>query len=162
MNKVFLVGRFASEPQQFVTANGITQSRVNIAVSDNHNRNETYFLPCVAWGSTANFMNTYLSKGTLVSVDGKIVRREYINKQGNKTYITEIVIENLRPLSSSKKENKVPAAEDYVPEELNQEPQGFNSQPQSNQQIDDSQQEEDIVDLDWMELNQKPDDGKGA
>ena len=39
MNKVFLVGRFASDPQQFVTQNGITQSRVNIACSDNWNKN---------------------------------------------------------------------------------------------------------------------------
>lgn len=105
MNKVFMVGRLASDPQQFVTQNGITQSRISIATSDNWNKNETYFFPCVAWQTTANFINTYLKKGDLVAVDGKLIRRSYISKEGKTVYVIEIVVETIKPLSSSKNNN---------------------------------------------------------
>lgn len=102
MNKVFMVGRLAGDPQQFVTKNGITQSRLTIASSDNWNKNETYFFPCVAWQSQANFINTYLKKGDLVAVDGKLIRRSYVNNEGKNQYVMEIVVESIKPLSSSK------------------------------------------------------------
>ena len=100
MNKVFMVGRLAQDPQQFVTQNGITQSRISIASSDNWNKNETYFFPCVAWQSTANFINSYLHKGDLVAVDGKLIRRSYVSKEGKTVYVIEVVIESIKPLSS--------------------------------------------------------------
>lgn len=102
MNKVFMVGRLAGDPQQFITKNGITQSRLSIASSDNWNRNETYFFPCVAWQTTANYINTYLKKGDLVAIDGKLIRRSYVSKEGNNVYVMEVVIETIKPLSSSK------------------------------------------------------------
>lgn len=106
MNKVFVVGRLASDPQQFVTQNGITQSRVSIATSDNWNKNETYFFPCVAWQSTANFINTYLKKGDLVAIDGKLIRRSYLSKEGKTVYVIEIVIESIKPFGSNKNYSK--------------------------------------------------------
>lgn len=100
MNKVFLAGRLATDPQQFVTTNGITQSRVSIACTDNWNKNESYFFPCVAWQSVANFINTYLKKGDPVVVDGKLIRRSYVSKEGKTVYITEVVIETIRLFGS--------------------------------------------------------------
>lgn len=100
MNKVFMVGRLASDPQQFVTKNGITQSKITIATNDNWNKNESYFFPCVAWQTTANFINAYLRKGDLVAIDGKLIRRNYQNKEGKNVYVTEVVIETIKPLSS--------------------------------------------------------------
>ncbi|BAC43907.1 single-stranded DNA-binding protein [Malacoplasma penetrans] len=105
MNKVFIVGRLAQDPQQFVTQNGITQSRISIASSDNWNKNETYFFPCVAWQSTANFINSYLHKGDLVAIDGKLIRRSYVSKEGKTVYVIEIVIESIKPLSSKNSNN---------------------------------------------------------
>ncbi|MCF0217734.1 MAG: single-stranded DNA-binding protein [Malacoplasma sp.] len=109
MNKVFMVGRLAQDPQQFVTQNGIKQSRISIASSDNWNRKETYFFPCVAWQTTADFINTYLHKGDLVAVDGKLIRRSYISKEGKTVYVIEVVIESIKPLSSfaSRNENRI-------------------------------------------------------
>lgn len=103
MNKVFLAGRLASDPQQFVTQNGITQSRLSIACSDNWNKNETYFFPCVAWQSTANYINTYFKKGDAVVLDGKLIRRSYISKEGKTTYIMEVVIETIKHFGGSRK-----------------------------------------------------------
>ncbi len=107
MNKVFMVGRLAADPQQFITQNGITQSRVTIASSDNWNKNETYFFPCVAWQSQANFINTYLKKGDLVAIDGKLIRRSYLTKEGKTNYVMEVVIEVVKPLSNNKNNNNI-------------------------------------------------------
>lgn len=176
MNKVFLVGRFASDPQQFVTQNGITQSRINIACSDNWNKNETYFFPCIAWQSTANFINNYLKKGDLVAVDGKLIRRSYVSKEGKTVYVTEIVIENIRPLGSKNQNSQSQTSDfkssvskssmEFLPDDL---VDRLDSQS-SSEMFDDSIKmqnkivnddpfsedgsEEDVVDLDWMkELN---------
>lgn len=172
MNKVFLVGRFASDPQQFVTQNGITQSRINVACSDSWNKNETYFFPCVAWQSTANFINNYLKKGDLVAIDGKLIRRSYVSKEGKTIYITEVVIENIKPLSSKNQNTQSnitttsKSSMEYLPEDY---ADGLDSKSSSNN-FDESvkmqdkivnddpfavdSNEEDVVDLDWMkELN---------
>lgn len=98
MNKVFMVGRLTADPQQFVTQNGITQSRISIASNDNWNKNEVYFFPCVAWQTTANFINTYLKKGDLVAIDGKLIRRSYVSKEGKNVFVMEVVIESIKPL----------------------------------------------------------------
>ncbi|MDE6893786.1 MAG: single-stranded DNA-binding protein [Malacoplasma sp.] len=112
MNKVFMVGRLAQDPQQFVTQNGITQSRISVASSDNWNKNETYFFPCVAWQSTANFINAYLHKGDLVAIDGKLIRRSYVSKDGKTVYVVEVVIESIKPLYTKNNDGNIPSSLD--------------------------------------------------
>ncbi|MDE6082424.1 MAG: single-stranded DNA-binding protein [Malacoplasma sp.] len=112
MNKVFMVGRLAQDPQQFVTQNGITQSRISVASSDNWNKNETYFFPCVAWQSTANFINAYLHKGDLVAIDGKLIRRSYVSKEGKTVYVIEVVIESIKPLYTKNNDTNIPSSLD--------------------------------------------------
>lgn len=102
MNKVFLVGRLAADPQPYTTPAGITNSKITIATSDVRNENESYFFPCIAWRNNANFINNYLKKGDLVVIDGKLVRRSYVSKEGKTVYITEIVIETIKPIGGKK------------------------------------------------------------
>ncbi|MGL4647280.1 MAG: single-stranded DNA-binding protein [Mycoplasmoidaceae bacterium] len=102
MNKIFLAGRLAADPQPFVTQTGKLISNISIACQDNINKNEVYFFPCIAWQSNAKFINTYMKKGDLVVVDGKLVRRSYVNKEGRNTYITEIVIDTIKPLGGKR------------------------------------------------------------
>lgn len=162
MNKVFLAGRLASDPQQFVTSNGITQSRISVACADNWNRNESYFFPCVAWQSVANFINTYLKKGDPVVIDGKLIRRSYVSKEGKTVYIMEVVIETIRPFGSSKNNsnsNYNPSNNKYNDSNKRT---NFNDKSFTNDEIDLSSDEiisssndidlddDEIVDLDWM------------
>lgn len=139
MNKVFLAGRLASDPQQFVTQNGITQSRLSIACSDNWNKNETYFFPCVAWQSTANYINTYFKKGDAVVLDGKLIRRSYISKEGKTTYIMEVVIETIKHFGNSRK-----SGIDQVNSTNYSSRQNFNSVNNSNDFSQATMSEEDI------------------
>lgn len=158
MNKVFLAGRLASDPQQFVTSNGITQSRISVACADNWNRNESYFFPCVAWQSVANFINTYLKKGDPVVIDGKLIRRSYVSKEGKTVYIMEVVIETIRPFGSSKNNSN------YSNTKYNDSNKkaNFNNDSLPNDEIEISSDDlvsnsndldlddDEIVDLDWM------------
>lgn len=165
MNKVFLAGRLASDPQQFVTSNGITQSRVSIACSDNWNRNESYFFPCVAWQSTANFINTYLKKGDPVVIDGKLIRRSYVSKEGKTVYIIEVVIETIRPFGSRPNGNSSQSYNsNYVKKDsnINQSNNSFgyddsdvpidfevSKEAEANDTFE-AELDDEIVDLDWM------------
>ncbi|WPL40388.1 single-stranded DNA-binding protein [Malacoplasma iowae] len=139
MNKVFLAGRLASDPQQFVTQNGITQSRLSIACSDNWNKNETYFFPCVAWQSTANYINTYFKKGDAVVLDGKLIRRSYISKEGKTTYIMEVVIETIKHFGGSRKSGIDQSANQNYSNKQN-----FNNVNSTNEFSQTSMSEEDI------------------
>lgn len=164
MNKVFLAGRLASDPQQFVTQNGITQARVSIACSDNWNKNESYFFPCVAWQSTANFINTYLKKGDSVVIDGKLIRRSYVSKEGKTIYIMEVVIETIKPFGSRKTNNENDINTNYVKKETPKqqiiEDEAFpvedfekllkEAELNDSNKISSSSLEEEVVDLDWM------------
>lgn len=102
MNKVFLVGRLSADPILKTTNKGIEFVNITVAVNDLRNKNDSYFLPCVGWNTTATFINQYLKKGDLVGIDGRITRRSYVNKEGKQTYVTEVVIDNINSLSKAK------------------------------------------------------------
>lgn len=163
MNKVFLAGRLASDPQQFVTSNGITQSRISVACSDNWNRNESYFFPCVAWQSVANFINTYLKKGDPVVIDGKLIRRSYVSKEGKTVYIMEVVIETIRPFGSSKNNSNASYNTSNTKYNNSNKKTNFSDDSLPNDEIEissddiisnsnnlDLDDDDEIVDLDWM------------
>lgn len=165
MNKVFLAGRLASDPQQFVTQNGITQSRISLACADNWNKNEAYFFPCVAWQSTANFINTYLKKGDSVVVDGKLIRRSYVSKEGKTIYVMEVVIETIKPFgykrnndandinsNFSKNNNTKQQQESFDSSEFEELLKAAKVENDSTTNSFDKtvENEEDVVDLDWM------------
>ncbi|MDR0825696.1 MAG: single-stranded DNA-binding protein [Mycoplasmataceae bacterium] len=102
MNKVFLVGRLVADPESYTTKTGNAQARITIATQDNRVKTESYFFPCIAWQNTANFINTYLHKGDLVAVDGKLTRRSFTNREGKTSYVTEIVIDQINSIGGKK------------------------------------------------------------
>lgn len=101
MNKVFMVGRLVTDPSEFVTSNGIIQSRLTLATNDNWNKNETYFFPCISWQSIALYINKNFKKGDMVAIDGKLIRRSFINKEKKKVFLIDIVIESIKKISNS-------------------------------------------------------------
>ncbi len=160
MNKVFLVGRVAAEPQGSITSTGNTMARISIACQDNFNKNEVYFFPCVAWQNQAKFINTYVKKGDLIAIDGKLTRKAYVNKDGVNVYNTDIVIETIKIMSSS--QNKNLKTNDSQEEFINQnnskledvifEDNDNLSNNTSNTQINNSSNDDELesVDLDWI------------
>lgn len=100
-NNVRLIGRLGFDPELKEFESGNKQSRMSIATSRYYvdavgNRvEETQWHNVVAWGKLAELSSRMLKKGCEVAVEGKITSRNYVDKQGIKRYVTEIVIDEL-------------------------------------------------------------------
>ena len=103
-NKVVLVGRTTREVELRRTNSGTAVATFTLAVDNRFvlkdGKPSTDFISCVAWSNTAETMEKYVRKGALILVEGRIQTRNYDNKDGNKVYITEVVVENMRMLES--------------------------------------------------------------
>lgn len=102
MNKVILMGRLTRDPDIRSTAGDrpMTIARYTIAVdrrmrrdAANNNQQTADFISCVAFGKTAEFIEKYCFKGTKLVVSGRIQTGSYTNKEGQKVYTTDVVVE---------------------------------------------------------------------
>ena len=104
LNKVILIGRTTKDVDLRKTTSGISVATFTLAVDNRFvqkdGQNTADFISCVAWNSTAEFMNNYVKKGSLVAVEGRIQTRNYDNKEGNRVNVTEVVVETLKSLGS--------------------------------------------------------------
>lgn len=108
LNRVALVGRLTKEVELRRTGNGKAVANFTIAVNRNFKTGdgqEADFLNIVAWGKVAENTERYCSKGSLVSVDGRLQSRTYENNQGQKVYVTEVVADSVQFLDTKKKTN---------------------------------------------------------
>jgi len=101
MNKVILMGRLTREPEVRYTngQNGeqMAIARFSLAVDRRFNRNEQTadFINCVAFGKQGEFAEKYLHQGTKVAACGRIQTGSYTNKDGQKVYTTDVVLEEI-------------------------------------------------------------------
>ena len=96
MNKVILMGRLTRDPEVRYSQgeNATAVARYTIAVDRKMSReNEADFIPCVCFGKTAEFAEKYLHKGTKIAVVGRIQTGGYTNKDGNRVFTTDVVVE---------------------------------------------------------------------
>lgn len=108
LNRVALVGRLTKEVELRRTGNGKAVASFNLAVNRNFKTGdgqEADFLNIVTWGKVAENTANYCSKGSLVSVDGRLQTRNYENNQGQKVYVTEIVADSVQFLDTKRKIN---------------------------------------------------------
>ena len=99
MNKVILMGRLTRDPEVRYSQGENSQAvaRFTLAVDRRFNRNgedQADFINCVAFGRTGEFAEKYLKKGTKVCAEGRIQTGSYTNKDGQRIYTTDVVIEN--------------------------------------------------------------------
>lgn len=110
MNIFILTGRLARDPQDFSKKKGkkgYTMARFTIACDAYRNEEKTAdFIPCMAWGNIADVILKYTEQGSLVSVSGHIQTGSYEDEDGETIYTTDMVVEKLDLLSSSKEEKK--------------------------------------------------------
>lgn len=108
LNRVALIGRMTKDPELRRTGNGKAVASFNLAVNRNFKTGdgqEADFLNVVAWGKVAENTAQYCSKGSLVSVDGRLQSRSYENNQGQKVYVTEVVADSVQFLDTKRKSN---------------------------------------------------------
>ena len=98
LNSVSLTGRLTKDVDLRFTKSGTAVGSFTIAVdrqfrSANGER-ETDFINCAIWRKSAENLAKFTHKGSLVGVEGHIQTRTYDNAQGNKVYVTEVIVEN--------------------------------------------------------------------
>ncbi len=105
-NKVQLIGHLGNKPDVRTTEKGKKLARFSVATNESYKNahgekvTETQWHNLVAWGKTADIAEKYLTKGSEVAVDGKLVSRSYTDKEGNKKYVTEVQINEILMLGS--------------------------------------------------------------
>ena len=95
LNKAILNGRLTKAPELKQTNSGKSVCGFTIAVDRSRDREKTDFIPIVAWGKTAEFVNQWFGKGDLITIVGRIEVRNYEDKNGNKRTSTEIIAEEV-------------------------------------------------------------------
>jgi single-strand DNA-binding protein len=93
------------DPELTVTKTGKSVVQFNIAVQKpvkGQDGDDTSWFRVKAWGQTADYVNSYLTKGRLVSVDGRLETRKWKDKEGNEREAVEIVADNVSGLDKPK------------------------------------------------------------
>ena len=104
MNKVVLIGRLTKDPELRYTSSNVPAASFTLAVNRNfQNQNgvrEADFINIVMWRKQAETVKKYLTKGSLISIEGRIQTRNYDGADGKKVYVTEILASNISFLDS--------------------------------------------------------------
>lgn len=98
INRVVLVGRLTKDVEVRYTNSGAAVATFTIAVNrqftNAQGEREADFIQCVIWRKAAENFGNFTHKGSLVGIDGRIQTRNYENKQGQRVYVTEVVVDN--------------------------------------------------------------------
>ncbi|KRL88673.1 single-stranded DNA-binding protein [Lactobacillus kalixensis] len=107
INRSVLVGRLTKDVDLRQTQSGTNVASFTLAVSrpfkDAQGNREADFIQCIAWRKTAEILNQYAHKGSLIGVDGRIQTRSYQNKDNQRVYVTEVVADSITFLDSRPK-----------------------------------------------------------
>ena len=98
MNKTILIGRLCNEPEIRYSQGEkpVCIARYRLAVNRKYQmegEQQADFIACVAFGKSGEFAEKYLHKGTKIAISGRIQTGSYINKDGQKVYTTDVVVE---------------------------------------------------------------------
>ena len=99
MNKVILMGRLTKDPEVKQTPSNIAVCSFTIACdrrfkSQNGER-QSDFINCVAWRQQATLLGNYFHKGSRIAVVGSLQSRSYYDQNGQKRYVTEVVVDEI-------------------------------------------------------------------
>ena len=100
-NKVQLIGHVGNDPETKIFESGKKVVKFNLATNDTYKNSngekteETQWHKITAWGGTAEIIEKYVAKGKEIAVEGKLTHRSYDDKNGEKRYVTEVVVNDL-------------------------------------------------------------------
>ena len=114
INRVVLVGRLTRDPDLRTTGSGISVLSFTLAVDRQYTNaqgeRDADFINCVIWRKAAENFANFTSKGSLVGIDGRLQTRSYENKDGQRVYVTEVVVDNFALLESRRARQERPSA----------------------------------------------------
>mgnify|MGYP001558007071 CR=1 FL=1 len=107
-NKVQLIGNLGMDPEIKILDGGKKLAKMSIATNETYKNNkgekvtETQWHNLIAWGKTAEICEKFLKKGSEIALEGKLVNRNYTDKEGIKRYVTEIEVSEILMLDARK------------------------------------------------------------
>ncbi|MEO6812891.1 MAG: single-stranded DNA-binding protein [Ginsengibacter sp.] len=107
-NKVQLIGNLGNAPEVRTLESGKKMVRFSMATNEVYKNakgekvTETQWHSLIAWGKVAEIAEKFLSKGTEVAIEGKLVNNNYMDKDGNKKYSTDVHVNELLLMGGSK------------------------------------------------------------
>lgn len=122
VNKVILIGNVGKDPDVRHLDSGVTVASFPLATSETYRNKEnekvtnTEWHNIVIWRGLAEVVEKYVKKGDPLYLEGKIRTRSYDDKDGNKKYITEIVVDNMQMLGSKQSNTNDSSPEEKQPE----------------------------------------------
>lgn len=125
LNKVVLIGRLTRDPDlRYTTNQNIAVVSFTLAVNrpfvskdqqGNADQNNADFIQCTAWRNQAENVSKYITKGSLVAVDGRLQTRDYMDKDNVKRYVTEVICDSVVFLESKgQRDNSTPSGDNYA------------------------------------------------
>jgi single-strand DNA-binding protein len=110
VNRVQLIGSLGQDPEIKKFDNGKVLAKFSMATNETYRNaqgekvTETQWHNVIAWGSTAGILEKYVRKGDRIGIEGKLVTRQWEDKEGGKRYTTEVVANDVLLLSQKKAE----------------------------------------------------------
>lgn len=108
MNNVSIIGRLTRDPEA-KNSGETAVARFTVAVDRRFTKEgqpDADFISCVAFGKTGEFVEKYFSKGKKIALVGRIQTGSYTNKDGQKVYTTDVVVENVEFVESASASKK--------------------------------------------------------
>lgn len=106
MNTVQLIGRLTKDVELRFTQSGSAVGSFTLAVNRNftnqQGEREADFINCVIWKKAAENLSNFTRKGSQIGVEGRLQVRTYENQQGQRVYVTEVIVQNFTLLESKK------------------------------------------------------------
>jgi len=100
LNKVVLIGRLTKDPDLRYTTSNIPTASFTLAVNrpftNQSGTREADFINIIVWRKQAENVKKYITKGSLVAVEGRIQTRNYDDKDGKRVYVTEVVADSVQ------------------------------------------------------------------
>lgn len=100
-NKVQLIGNLGNDPEIITLDSGKKLAKFSLATNESYKNQQgervtdTQWHNVVAWGKTADIVESYVTKGKEIAIEGKLTHRSYDDKDGVKRYTTEVVCSEL-------------------------------------------------------------------
>jgi single-strand DNA-binding protein len=100
-NKVQLIGNTGNDPEIITLDSGKKLAKLTIATNETYKNDkgekitDTQWHNIVAWGKTAETIEKYVTKGSRIGIEGKLTHRNYDDKNGDKKYLTEVIVSEM-------------------------------------------------------------------
>jgi len=135
LNHIVIMGRLTRDPEVRYTQSQLPVASFTVAVDRDFSgkaggEKQTDFINCVAWRQTAEFVNKYFHKGSMIVVSGRLQIRQYQDKEGNNRTAAEVVADNVY-FGESRANG---TSGNYAQSNSGNFAGGYNQQPQANVQ----------------------------